>query len=342
MELNTVKGIYETKSVLTAIDLPNLIRWVKQDPKSKSAGKCMRRVSSPLLQLTGGVLMQSNPHQPFIAGLGQNFVGAYSLTNFNGIYSHQFRPFQVIDNGKTLFVQPYNQPKIIPEYRRRDLNIVPVIKKSGNSLQQNFLALGGVFTPGFDFGAWTIPIEVNADGSSRMLDPSNPNTFAQGMNNYECPTIELYSESRGDMYVILFGGISAYYSQNGGYYSPNGSFVDDPELGWTNDVTTIRVDSSGNYNQYFMSATFPTIAPTFGTVPESESFFGGSAFFLPVLNLPTYPNGVIAFDKLKKSPIHLGYIVGGIQSSMHLTESAVSNVDTHASSYIFKVTLIPQ
>ena len=52
--------------------------------------------------------------------------------------------------------------------------------------------------------------------------------------------------------------------------------------------------------------------------------------------------GVIALDKLGSSPIVLGYIVGGIQSSMNETDSETGNVDTHASNYIFKVTLIPQ
>ena len=41
---NTAKADYETKSVLTAIDVPNLIKWVKRSHKSKSAAKCMRRV----------------------------------------------------------------------------------------------------------------------------------------------------------------------------------------------------------------------------------------------------------------------------------------------------------
>jgi len=338
---NTATGDYDTKSVLTAIDLPNVIKWVKKKPQSKSIAKCIRQVSDPLLQVTGGVLYQANPHQPYLIGLGQNFSGRYH-TGSNGIYTQQIRLFQVIDTGGDLLVQPYSQPAAISTYRRRDLNIVPVLKKRGNALQQAYVALGGVFTPGLDAGAWTIPIEIAPDGSSSMQDPANPNTFAQGMNNYHCPHVGLYSAKTDEMYTLLFGGISFLYSVNGGFYSPGGSFVEDAELGFTNDVTAIRIDSSGRYQQYFMSAAYPAITPSFGTDPGPELLFGATASFFPSGSLPRYSNGVVAWDALGSDPILLGYIVGGIQSAMVETESEIGNVDTHSSNYIFTVTLIPQ
>ena len=335
---DSVTGTYKTQSVLTAIDVPGLMKWVKQDPKAKSAAKCIRQVSHPLLQVTGGVLNQTDYHSPFLTCLGQNFSGRYVDTTSNGVYTHQIRPFQVIDTGKSLFVQPYSQPIPLASYRRRDLNIVPIIRKSGNSLSQPFVALGGVFTPGDNFGAWTIPIEIYPDGSSKMLGPS----FAQGMNNYECANLGLYSKKSNDMYTLLFGGISFLYSQNGGFYQPGGTFIEDPNLGFTSDITTIRIDSSGNYQQYFMSAAFPAITPTFGTMPGPEVLFGAASFFLPVGSLPQFPNGVFSLDELGSEPVLLGYIVGGIQSSAAETDSEIGNVDTHASNYVFTVTLIPQ
>ncbi|HSX11748.1 MAG TPA: hypothetical protein VLF94_08545 [Chlamydiales bacterium] len=352
---NSATGQLETKSVLTAIDLPSLINWVKRAPKAKSAAKCIRQTSNPLLQVTGGVMWQINPHKPALLGFGQNFAGFYNV-NSNGNYTCQVGSFQVIDTGKNLLVYPYPQPGPTPIYRRRDLNIVPALKQVGNSLQQYLVAFGGVFTPGENNGAWTIPIEIGADGSTKSLDTSNPNTFAQGMNNYQCPTLGLYSAKTGDMYTLFFGGISGLYSLNGGLYAEGGSFCVDPNLGFTNDVTTIRIDSSGNYQQYFMSATYPSIATTFGScadptfptqcnpmTPERSAvlLFGASAQFLAVPNLPYYPNSVLALDKLGSSPVLLGYIVGGIMSSAPETCSEIGNVDTLPSTYVFSVTLIP-
>lgn len=339
---NSATESRDTKTVLTAIDIPNLIKWVKGDSKVKSVAKCIRQVSDPLLQVTGGALYQANPHQPFLLTFGQNFDGRYVDTTSNGIYTHQVRQFQIIDTGKDLLVQNYNQPTPLPPYRRRDLNVVPIMKKNGPALEQAYITFGGVFTPGDNFGAWTIPIKIAPNGSSQMLDSSDPNVFAQGMNNYSCPTIGLYSQKTDDMYNLFFGGISFLCSINGGFYNPGGSFFEDFELGFTNDVTTILIDSKGEFTQYFMSATFPAITPSFGTTPGPELLFGASADFFPADGLPLYPNGVIAFDKLGSDPILLGYIVGGIQSSMAETESEFGNVDTHASNYIFTVTLIPQ
>jgi len=338
--INSGTGNDDTKTVLTAIDIPRLIKWVKGE--AKSAAKCIRQVSDPLLQVTGGALYQANPHQPYLLTFGQNFNINYIDTTVNGIYTHQVRQFQIIDTGKDLLVQHYNQPAPLPPYRRRDLNVVPILKKRGPALEQSYIAFGGVFTPGDNFGAWTIPINIAPNGSSQMLDPSDPNVFAQGMNNYSCPTIGLYSQKTDDMYNLFFGGISFLYSIYGGFYNPGGSFFEDFNLGFTNDVTTIKIDSKGEFTQYFMSATFPSIPPTFGTAPGPELLFGASGDFFPAAHLPLYPNGVIALDKLGSEPILLGYIVGGIESSMAETDSETGDVDTHASNYIFTVTLIPQ
>lgn len=181
-----------TKSTLTAIDVPNLIKWVKKPTGSKSALKCMRFTSHPILQLTGGVMLQADEHQPHLLAFGQNFDGNYTTAS-NGTYSRQIRPIQIIDDGKTLFVHPHKQPDPNPNYRRRDLNVVPIIKKQENTYITSYTALSGVFTPpDIDDtpGAWTVPIEINRDGSSKMLDPNDPNTLAQAMNNYSCPTLD--------------------------------------------------------------------------------------------------------------------------------------------------------
>ncbi len=351
--MNTVTGRRETFPMLTAIDVPSLIQWVKQAPKCKSVAKCIRQVSHPLLQVTGGVMWQSNPHQPLLLGFGQNFIGNYVDTTSNGVYTYQVRPFQVLDTGKNLLVYPSPQPIPNPIYRRRDLNIVPAIRRAGPSLEQYLIAFGGVFTPGDNFGAWTIPVEISADGSSKALGPS----FAQGMNNYGCSTLGLYSEKTGEMYTVFFGGISFLYSLNGGLYVPGGSFCEDSGLGFTNDVTTIKVDASGHYQQYFMSATFPSIATTFGSCPAPTTspptctsvslegspilLLGTLSQFLGLPQLPYYPNSVLALDQLGSSPILLGYVVGGIKSSAAETCSETGGVDTRPAEYIFSVTLVP-
>jgi hypothetical protein len=367
--IDTASNTMSTKPAMTAIDVPNLIKWVKNPEKSKSASKCVRTTFDPLCQVTGGVMLQSNEHQPYLLAFGQNFDGNYT-TATNGSYSQQIRKIQIIDNGRDLAVQRYPQSEPTPTYRRRDLNVIPIVKKDGKSLSMSFVALSGVFTPGDvnnEPGAWTVPIEIDPNGSSRMLDPNNPATFSQAMNNYSCANLGLYSIKKNKMYTLLFGGISASMFSDGSNCNTdpnpqcNSCTAWVPERGnifsvccnlpFTNDVTTIEIDKHGIYRQYLMRETFPIInsspplCPGFppmtctGNPLQTIYFFGSNSEFIPTEGLPTFPNGVIALDKLGKKPVVVGYIVGGIASTIADTNCTT---DSQASFYIFKVIISPQ
>ncbi len=54
--------------------------------------------------------------------------------------------------------------------------------------------------------------------------------------------------------------------------------------------------------------------------------------------LPKYPNGVLKYDRLGTNPVVVGYIVGGIESTLPNTNA---ESDSGASPYIFTVTLVP-
>lgn len=367
--IDTASNTMGTKPALTAIDVPNLIKWVKKPSKSKNAAKCVRTIFHPIFQLTGGVMLQSDEHQPFLLAFGQNFEGNY-VTTSNGSYSQQIRPIQIIDDGHNLFVQLYPQPEPHSNYRRRDLNVIPIVKKTEKSLSMAFSALSGVFTP-LDInnapGAWTIPIEIDPDGSSQMLDPNKPDTFAQAMNNYSCANMGLYSIKKNKMYTLLFGGISASIFSDGSncntdpnpqcncctaWIPPSGNiFSPCCNLPFTNDVTTIEIDKHGVYRQYLMGGKYPIInsyPPTCPGFPpmtcsgdplQTTYVFGANAAFMPADGLPTFPNGVISLDKLDKKPVLAGYIVGGIASTILDTNCTT---DSQSSAYIFKVIISPE
>jgi hypothetical protein len=227
--VETQTGQFSTKSTLTAVDMPGLISWVEGG--SPSAIKHIRQISHPLMQVTGGFLTQASPHQPYLIILGQNFQGYYHTTS-NGDYTQQIRPFQIIDNGRDLYVRPLAQFAPDANYRRRDLPVFPIIQKKGKSLEPGFVALSGVFTT--EGGIWNVPIVINADGSSSMANPANPNTFKQGMNNYDCARIGLYSKKTNDMFLLLFGGLS-FLEVSGGV------IVENPEIPFINSVTTVKI-----------------------------------------------------------------------------------------------------
>lgn len=318
----TETGLFSTKDVLSAIDIPGLMNWVINPAGAGFATHYIRQTSHPAVRITGGYMEAVNPHLSTFLLVGQDFEGYYT-SGTTGIYSRQVRCLQIIDNGEKLYVQTRKSQDPDPNYRRRDLNVIPRI----NGLQQGYVILSGVFT--LDNGVWTVPIFVNTDGTSFMPDPSKPATFKQGMNNYVCPSIGLYSWNSQEMFVVLPGGLS-YEFFSGGVVQA------DIEIPFINQVTTIKIDSDNSCTQYIMDNEFPVIIST-GPNPGNRLIFGTNAQFLPT-NIAKYSNGVLQLDTIK-GPTVIGYIVGGIMSTLIHTSS---QADSTASPYIFEVVLTPR
>jgi len=321
--INSATSQMETKSTLTAIELDKLIQWVSRGlPSLKTA---LRQVSHPLLQVTGGALYQYSPHNPFLLILGQNFSGLYR-DNSNGIYTQQIRRFRLSDDGKQLAIHPETSDVTFPDYRRRDLNVVPMM----HNQEPGYAAFGGVFTlKGFG-GVWTVPILIDKEGRSFEPDPQRAATFKQAMNHYNCPAFGLYSSKHNDMYVILPGGIS-YGFFEGGVFNTNA------EIPFINQVTTIKMDPKGQFTQYLINNEYPYLVST-GSNPGNQLLFGAEAQFFPASHVALYRNGVIQLDRLKEVSI-IGHIVGGVVSTLPNTNGPD---DTTSSPYVFTVKFVPK
>lgn len=320
--VETSSGDFGTKPVLTAIDIPNFISWVIDSSSADPAAASVRQTINPWVQVTGGYMTCLDNHLTGLLIFGQNFTGVYTPSS-NGDYTQQVRKFQIIDNGTDLYVQQRDSEAPNASYRRRDLNVVPIMKQN----QQAFVALSGVFT--LTTGIWTVPVEIERDGSTFMADPNDPDTFKQAMNNYTSAFATLYSPSEDVNYTVLLGGITF------GYFDGN-TFETSSDFPFTNQVTTVRRDGAGVYSQFFMDEQYPVILST-GSNPGNELLFGAGASFIKAQGLPLYPNGVINFDKIT-TPTVIGYVVGGIMSTVPNTSS---QTDSTASPYIFPVTVIP-
>lgn len=325
--VDTTTGAFSTKPILTAIDLPRVIYWVIHGNKN-GLRNSIRQISNSYFQVTGGRMYRVNGLTQLV--FGQDFTGVYT-TNSDGTYTEQVRRFRIIDDGNRIVVR-LNYPSPTnpdPSYRRRDLNVQPVILNNNNRPSYGLVAYSGVFTPGNNPGIWTVPVIIDAKGNPSMADPNLSTTFKQGMNNYDSATAGLYSIKHKNMYNIFFGGISF------GFFS-NGTFQTDSEIPFINQVTTIQIDKNGNFTQYLMNYQYPTIVSTQSN-PGNTLLFGANAYFVTNKKVPHFDNHILSLDNIKKSTV-IGYIVGGIQSTL-----ANTNVDSDsaASPYIFKVTLVP-
>ncbi|HTS17149.1 MAG TPA: hypothetical protein VMP11_06215 [Verrucomicrobiae bacterium] len=322
--IDTATTNFTTKPALTAINIPGLIHWVTAPTNGETAAQYIRQTFNPLFQITGGAMLQPSPKHALLV-FGQDFEGAATVTS-DGTYSEQVRQFRIVTKGTNLSIVAGTSLPATPnpDFRRASLNVVPIFAHG----RPSYAAFSGGFTP--TDGIWTIPVEISAKGVATETSPTNATTFMQAMNNWTCPTLELYSQKQSVSYSVLMGGISY------GFFSGT-NFETDPELPFINQVTTITRNKQGVYSQSLINAQYPVILST-GSNPGNQLLFGANAVFIPAPGLPVYKNGVLKYDKLGANAVLVGYIVGGIQSTLPNTDT---ESDSAASPYIFTVTLVP-
>jgi hypothetical protein len=311
---------------LSALDLPGLMAWAMGAPGT--AKQHLRQVRDPLFRVTGGAMYEMGGRMHLV--FGQDFQGNYRPP-LNGEYTRQVRSFDIVDDGATLSFA--NVTTTTPEdaYRRRDLNIVPVMRPAGGgTLEEGLAVLSGVFTP--TNGAWTVPVEIDAAGQPTMADPNNAATFKQSLNGYHSAKLGMFSEAAGAMHEILFGGISVQY-----FDDATQQIATDNNMPFVNDIASIVIDAAGSYAQHRIGE-FPTLTDSQG----KRIRFGANAELFLAPGIETYDNGVLKMDSLSGSTM-VGYIFGGITTNGPHTRN-VQGVTSIASDTIFQVvvTMIPE
>ena len=96
-----------------------------------SVVKNIRQIYHPIFQIAGGQMFKSGDVTRLI--FGQNMTGVYT-PNSNGAYSQQVRQFKLTDAFGQFSVVVYPSTPPNPNFRRRDLNIVPTLLNNNNHL----------------------------------------------------------------------------------------------------------------------------------------------------------------------------------------------------------------
>ena len=192
------------------------------------------------------------------------------VRNSNGVYTRQVRSFDIVDDGANLSITNVSTSTPDDDYRRRDLNIFPVLRPESGGPEPGLLVLSGVFTP--TNGAWTVPVEIDANGNPTMDDPTDPSTFKQGFNGYHSAKLGLYSAASGEMHEVLFGGISLQFRDE-----VTGNIETDNNFPFVNDISSVMIDADGNYSQHHLGY-FPVLEDLAG----NRIRFGANSEFLPV------------------------------------------------------------
>lgn len=317
---------HKTYDTLSTIDLPGLIQWVKQAPGSETtqAATHVRQIRNAYFQVTGGSLKKIGDEYQLI--MGQNYDGRYR-PNFNGVYTQQVRRFRIEDGAGPLTVPVASMLATapLPEYRRRDLNVMTVLQHdtTAGTYVERAVVLSGVFTPAN--GIWTVPVEVGPGGAVTMDDPLAPETLRQGFQIYHCAKAGFYHRATREMHLMLFGGLTILE------HDPlAGSFTRDDQAPFTNQCGVVVRREDGSFRQFFLPARFPLIT----TLDGKELRFGTNAEFFPAASLPMMHPEVIDLAMIREERV-IGHVFGGIVAD------AGNGGSTGASGRVFEVILTP-
>jgi hypothetical protein len=315
------RPLNSTFNTLSAIDLPGLVDWVQNG--TGQASQHIRQLEDDRMRVTGGVMYEMNGRAYLV--FGQDYSANYNPF-LNGEYTHQIRSFDLVDDGGSLSIENYTtvgDPIADPSYRRRDLNVYPVITPDGvGGVMQGITALSGVFTP--SFGIWSHPVEIDESGNATEIT-----TFSQAMNNYHSSKLGMFSEATGEMHEVLMGGITLKY-----YNETTDTFVQDNGIPFSSQMTAVVVDANGEYQQHYLGS-FPEIFDEQGMLLR----FGANAEFFRADGFETYANGVIKMDGIVGETV-LGYVYGGIVANAPHVQN-IADAISGASNRIFEVVYAP-
>lgn len=335
-----------TFNTLTAFDLPGLVDWAKGG--SGTAADYIRQTTDPVnetFKITGGAMYVVDGKMQLV--FGQDYEGRYR-GNLNGEYSKQVRTFSIDDDGTNLGFTLEGTSTPEEHFRRRDLNVYPtIVPETDGSLSEGLTVLSGVFTE--TRGAWTVPIEIGADGVPVQidlgLDPQNAGgeldneagVFKQGMNLYHSAKLGLFSEQDGSMHELLLGGITLQEYLPADPGADASGFVTDNRLPNTNQISSVVRDASGSYQQHYIGE-YPELFAEDG----SRLRFGSNAEFFLADGIETYENGVIKFDELAGTTT-VGYIYGGlIANAPHVFGNPTGLSSASGEVFAVVITVVPE
>lgn len=293
---------------LTAIKIPEVIHAIVNGTPVDS---CFRQISDEQFAVTGGYL--NKIYDTYYLTGGQRFDGRYNPMghpSYTQTYTNSIRKFRMFDDGKNLSIVHLATITDTMNLHRRDFNVVPQIMPDG---QEGLTAFSGVFQPNADLPYLNC---VNIDSAGYKVN----NEFQQYYNQYHCAHVPLYSEDANEMYTLFFGGIAQFYDSAG-------VLMQHDDVPFVKTIALVTRDRRGKMTEHKMPVEMPAL-------------LGASSEFIRMHDLPLYPNEVIKMDEIKGDSTLIGYILGGISSTMPNIFWSNDGTQSSASNQLFKVYLI--
>lgn len=297
-----------TYSNLSAVKVPEVINAVIN---GTSFTPYFRQITDTMFAITGGYL--NKIYNTYYLTGGQKFDGRYNpmgIPTFTQTYSNSSRKFTISDNGVTLSITHLSAIYDAKNLHRRDYNVVPQIMPKG---QEGLTAFSGVFQEGVDLPFLNC---VNIDSTGHSVS----NFFSQYYNHYHCAHIPIYSASNNEMHTVFFGGIAQYYDSIG-------ILVQDNNVPFVKTIARVTRTANSKMAEYKLPIEMPAL-------------LGTGSEFIPLDTVPHYSNEVFKLDDFTADTTLVGYIFGGISSTVSNIFFTNTGTQSSASSQIFKVFVI--
>jgi hypothetical protein len=244
---------------------------------------------------------------------GHRFDGRYNPmghATYTQNYTNAIRRFSAQRQGSLFQIQWFS-PLISPEHlHRRDYNLVPVLTASG---ARKYVISSGVFQPQVDL-PYLYPVEIAA----QSIFPDTG--FSQRLSNYHSAKVSLFDPIQQSMHYLFLGGISQYQYQNG-------QVVADVTVPFVRTISRLTRTSQGQWSEFPLGMMPGYLGAGAELVIDHQNpaFNSDEIFTLPSSNLP--------------DSLFLGWMVGGISSSIPNAFTSNSTGSTSANPLVYEVWL---
>ncbi len=277
---------YITYPYLAVLQVDELIHSVIN---GKPLGKYMVQANDERMAVTGGRLAKIA--DTFLLAGGQKFDGRYNPhgpdhgPGFTQEYTNEIRKFTIEYDKDMPLIKNYSAIKDTINLHRRDYNLVPQVFKNG---ELGYTMFSGVFQYKED-----IPFTnfVDITGGSYTVN----NSFIQKYSHYHNAVLPMYDKTTGTMFSIFFGGIARYYPD------VSGKLIDNKKVPFTKTISVI-IRKGEQVHEMYLPLQMP-------------GYLGAAAEFIFMPEAVLYNDGIADARLPENEEFHIGYILGGINSS---------------------------
>lgn len=293
---------------LTIVDIPATIRSIKNGSVNSTT---FHQIENELFRVTGGALNQIDDTYYLVGG--HTFMGSYNPMGpdqgpgFEQAYTDEIRKFKISKNVNytvQILLSAHDEMHL----HRRDYNLIPFLQDD----ERKLMAYSGVFKNSVDL-PWLYPVSISSAGHAPV------DHFTQYYNHYSCAHLAIYDEEDQSTRTIFFGGIAQFYEEDG-------ILVQDNDVPFVNTISEVSTAANGQMAEIKLDIEMP-------------GFLGAGSVFVPSHDLLLVDDQILDGSQIADEWIDVGYIYGGIRSTMPNIFWVNSGGESHASQTIYKVSI---